>query len=51
MFKIGDKSIVKPLLLIFENALNEGTFPLLWKKANVTPIHKKGDKQTLKNYR
>ena len=22
-----------------------------WKKANVVPIHKKGDKQTLKNYR
>ena len=51
MLKIGDKSIVKPLLLIFENALNEGTFPLLWKKANVTPIHKKGDKSNIKNYR
>ena len=31
--------------------LVSGSFPCDWKKANIVPIHKKGDKQTLKNYR
>ena len=26
-------------------------FPLEWKKVNIVPVHKKGDKQSLKNYR
>ena len=51
MIKLCDTSIVKPLMLIFNNSLNEGVFPLLWKKANITPIHKKGDKNDIKNYR
>ena len=25
--------------------------PLEWKKANIVPIHKKGNKQAVKNYR
>ena len=40
-----------PLKLIFENILNTGIFPKQWKKANVTPVHKKDDKQLVKNYR
>ena len=31
--------------------LVSGSFPCDWKKANIVPIHKKGDKQTLKNCR
>ena len=27
-----------------------GVFPSEWKKTNIVPIHKKGDKQTLENY-
>ena len=44
-------SITEPLYLIFKNCLSSNTFPDVWKKANVIPVHKKGDKQVLKNYR
>ena len=30
--------------------MNKGKFPTEWKKANVVPVHKKGNKQILKNY-
>ena len=42
---------MKPLKLIFENCLRTILFPDHWKKANVVPIHKKGDKQLIENYR
>ena len=51
MIKICGKSICKPLQLIFRQCIDTGSFPLEWKKANVGPVHKKGDKQCLKNYR
>ena len=52
MLLLCDDSIVLPLrLLIFQNILSTGIFPELWKRANITPIHKKGDKQIIKNYR
>ena len=28
-----------------------GVFPSEWKKTNIVPIHKKGDKDTLENHR
>ena len=45
------ESIQKPLEYILRASLNEERFPSEWKKANVVPIHKRGDKQFLKNYR
>ena len=51
MIKICDESICKPLVIIFKKCLLSGKFPSDWKKANVVPIYKKGNKQTLKNYR
>ena len=51
MIKICDASIIKPLLIIFKNSLNTGIFPHHWKMANVTPIHKKGEKTEVSNYR
>ena len=41
----------KPLESIFKTCLRNGRFPLEWEKTNVVPFHKKGDKQTIKNYR
>ena len=36
--------------MIFKQSIEAGVFPSEWKKANIVPTHKKGDKQTLKNY-
>ena len=43
-------SIYKPLEMIFKQCNETGFFPSEWKKANIVPILKKGDKQTLENY-
>ena len=43
MLKLSQKSISKPLKLIFENCLRNRLFPDQWKKANVVPIYKKGE--------
>ena len=51
MIKICDTSICKPLKLIFQSCLESGKFLNKWKKTNVVPVHKKGVKQILKNYR
>ena len=51
MVKICDDSVCRPLKLTFQSCLESGKFPSEWKKSNVVPIHKKGDKQILKKYR
>ena len=51
MLLLCDESVVLPLKIIFQNILNESVYPDVWKLANVTPIHKKDDKQLVKNYR
>ena len=44
MIKICCISICKPLQLIFSECIDPGSFPLEWKKANVVPVNKRGDK-------
>ena len=45
MLKIPGDSICRPLnIILFKTCLRTGKFPLEWKKANIVPIHKKGDK-------
>ena len=43
MLKLSNKSICKPLDLIFQSCIKQGKFPTEWK--NVVAAHKKGDKQ------
>ena len=51
MIKICGESITVPLKIIFEQSLKENKFPEVWKKANIVPVHKKEDKNLIKNYR
>ena len=51
MIELCGESISLPLCIIFNNIIKTGIFPNIWKSANVTPIHKKESKQTVKNYR
>ena len=51
MLQICGDVIILPLGIIFNNIINTGIYPNDWKYANVTPVHKKNDKQTVKNYR
>ena len=51
MLKVCRPSIYKPLEIIFNQCFETGAFPSGWKKCNIVPIDKKGDKRTLKNYR
>ena len=51
MLKLCNKSICKPLIIIFKSCLTEGIFPSQWKKASIVPIHQKNDKDCVKNYR
>ena len=41
MIKIRDKSLVKPLILLFENSAKSSSYPDIWKKSNIIPVHKK----------
>ena len=50
MLKICGESISKPLEIIFKSCVEKGQFPNKWKKANVVPVHKNGDKQVSRNY-
>ena len=40
-----------PLFRLFRKSLDEGNVPKDWKSGNVTPIHKKGSRTSVDNYR
>ncbi len=44
-------SIIENLVKMFNYSITSFSVPLDWKLANVTPIHKKGDKSQAENYR
>ena len=43
--------IAEPLAILFQKSLNAGVLPEDWRKACVTAIHKKGEKNLPDNYR
>lgn len=45
------QTIKEPLANLLNNIISTGEFPMAWKKAIVTPIYKKGNKQLAENYR
>ena len=51
MVKNCDESLVKPLFGIFQFSLETGNFPSNWKRGNIVPVHKKGNKDLINNYR
>ena len=50
MIKVCDKSILRPLDLIFQNSIKSSCYPDIWKRSNIMPVHIKSDKQLVKNY-
>ena len=50
MVKISDDSIKKPLSIIYKYCIKKDIYRNAWKKSNILPIHKKGDKQIVNNY-
>ena len=44
-------AMARPLAMIFKLSLNSGRLPSKWKMANVTPLHKKGNRSEASNYR
>ena len=51
VFREVKEGVVLPLCLIFQKSLSTGTLPASWKEANVTALHKKGDRCVPNNYR
>ena len=51
ILKLCAPSICKPFTLLFENCLISGESPNVWEKSNTVRVHKKEDKQLIKNYR
>ena len=49
--KLCATSISKPLHILSNNSVINECFPNEWKKAHAILVHKKGDKQIIKNYR
>ena len=51
MLKMGADELAYPLSKLFNLSLQESKFPIHWKEANVTPVHKKENKSIVNNYR
>jgi hypothetical protein len=45
------KTLCIPISIIFNTSLKDCMFPTIWKKAHIVPIHKKGTKTKIENYR
>ena len=48
VIKICDKSLLKPLIILFRNSTKSSHYPDIWKTSNIIPVQKKNDKQLVK---
>ena len=51
MIQICDRTLIKPLIILFQNSVKYSYYPDIWKRSNIILVHKKSDKQLVKNYR
>jgi hypothetical protein len=51
LLKETSESISVPLSCLFNESFNKSSVPSAWKKANVSPIHKKDSRSVVGNYR
>lgn len=51
VLKSCSDSLALPLSKLFNISLKSGVFPLSWKKSYIFPVHKKGPKRNVRNYR
>ena len=40
MIKICDRSLLKTLIVLFRNSIKSSSYPDIWKKSNIIPVHK-----------
>ena len=50
LVKMCASSIAKPLAILFRKCVESKCFPKEWMKPRIVPVHKKHDKQMIKNY-
>ena len=51
IFKNCSLGLAYPLSILFKISYNTGILPTDWKSANIVPVHKKGPKDDVENYR
>ncbi|XP_072048653.1 uncharacterized protein [Amphiura filiformis] len=51
VYKIGGAEIITQLTRLYNQILTEKKIPAAWKEAKIILLHKKGDKEDIKNYR
>lgn len=45
------ESLALPVSILFQRSLSDGIFPNIWKTALIVPIHKRGSRTKIENYR
>ena len=48
--KMCDESLIRQMPLISRGCFDTVVYPDTWKKSNIVPVHRKGDKQIVNNY-
>ena len=51
VLKFCAASLAEPLSILFQTSLMTSTFPMEWKHSYIIPLHKKGPRENVSNYR